>query len=158
MIPTCMESRRWAGIVANNCFVDTVCWVALLNQDDQQHKIADEKYKGLMRTGYSFITTTAVLNETANALSEPYFRQAVIEFYNRIQMSARIEIVFVDHALWAEGWKLYEQRPDKGWSLTDCLSIVVMQQQRIKKVLTNDKHFEQAGFHALLRINSIQGR
>lgn len=42
---------------------------------------------------------------------------------------------------------LYSQRPDKGWSLTDCISFVVM----IDRGLTGDHHFEQAGFLALLR-------
>ena len=85
----------------NECFVDTVCWVALLNKDDQLHKAADEEYKHLMKAGYNFVTTTAVLNETANALSEPLFRQAVVEFYNRLQISPRVNIVFVDKTLWS---------------------------------------------------------
>ncbi|MBI4744997.1 MAG: PIN domain-containing protein [Deltaproteobacteria bacterium] len=101
--------------------------------------------------GFCFVTTTAVLNETANALSEPCFRQSVVEFYNRLQISSRVNIVFVDKSLWDKGWKLYEQRPDKGWSLTDCVSFEVIQQQRLEAALTNDKHFEQAGFQALLR-------
>lgn len=137
--------------MTNRCFVDTVCWIALLNQDDQLHKAADKEYKHLLRDGYSFVTTTAVLNETANGLSEPLFREAVVDFYHRLQMSSRIDIVFVDRPLWNRGWKLYEERPDKGWSLTDCISIVVMEQQRLETALTNDKHFEQAGFQALLR-------
>ncbi len=37
------------------------------------------------------------------------------------------------------------------WSLTDCLSFVVMKELGIKDALTPDEHFDQAGFHALLR-------
>jgi hypothetical protein len=138
-------------MVTNRCFVDTVCWIALLNQDDQLHESADNGYKLLMKSGYHFVTTTSILNETANALSDPRFRLRVVEFYRRLQMSARVEIVFVDPRLWSDGWQLYEQRPDKAWSLTDCISIVVMQEHGLKDVLTNDKHFQQAGFRALLR-------
>ncbi|MBL7117727.1 MAG: type II toxin-antitoxin system VapC family toxin [Candidatus Syntrophoarchaeum sp.] len=138
-------------MVPNRCFVDTVCWIALLNQDDQLHESADNEYKSLMKSGTHFVTTTSILNETANALSDPRFRLRVVEFYRRLLMSARVEIVFVDPRLWSDGWQLYEQRPDKAWSLTDCISIVVMQEQGLKDVLTNDKHFQQAGFRALLR-------
>ncbi|MGC9444777.1 MAG: type II toxin-antitoxin system VapC family toxin [Candidatus Methanospirareceae archaeon] len=134
-----------------SCFVDTVCWIALLNRDDQLHEVAEHEYKGLMTSGYYFITTTSILTETANALCDPRFRVAVVEFYRRLQRSARVEIRFVDQNLWLRGWELYEQRSDKAWSLTDCISIVVMQEQGLTDVLTNDKHFQQAGFRTLLR-------
>ena len=135
-------------MASNRCFVDTVCWIALLNQDDRLHESADRKYKLLMRSEYYFVTTTSVLNETANALSDPRFRLAAVEFYRCLQRSSHVEIVFVDPRLWSRGWQLYEQRPDKAWSLTDCISIVVMQERGSKDVLTNDKHFNrQASRH-----------
>jgi predicted nucleic acid-binding protein len=46
---------------------------------------------------------------------------------------------------------LFEQRPDKEWSLTDCLSFVVMHDEGITRALTADHHFEQACFTALLK-------
>ena len=46
---------------------------------------------------------------------------------------------------------LYDSRNDKQWSLTDCISFVVMQDYEITDALTGDHHFEQAGFRALLR-------
>jgi uncharacterized protein len=42
-------------------------------------------------------------------------------------------------------------RPDKDWSLTDCVSFVVLTQNQLVEALTADQHFEQAGFKALLR-------
>jgi len=138
-------------MATDRCFVDTVCWIALLNQDDRLHESADRKYKLLMRSWYQFVTTTSVLNETANALSDPRFRLRVAEFYRRLQISSRVEIIFVDPRLWSDGWQLYEKRHDKAWSLTDCISLVVIQEQGLKEVLTNDKHFQQAGLRALLR-------
>jgi hypothetical protein len=49
------------------------------------------------------------------------------------------------------GWALYADRPDKYWSLTDCISFVVMKDHQITEALTGDHHFEQAGFVALLK-------
>ena len=46
---------------------------------------------------------------------------------------------------------LFEQRSDKEWSLTECLSFVVMGDEGIAEALTGDKHFEQAGYMALLK-------
>jgi predicted nucleic acid-binding protein len=46
---------------------------------------------------------------------------------------------------------LYRRRPDKAWSVTDCISFVVMEGDGIREALTGDQHFEQAGFVALLK-------
>jgi Predicted nucleic acid-binding protein, contains PIN domain len=139
----------------NTCFVDSVCWIALLNADDELHKEADTEYKKLMKSGFNFVTSTAVLNEVANALCNPRFRGSIVEFYKKLQKSHRVEIVFVVENLWSSGWDLYEKRPDKEWSLTDCVSIVIMQEQGLRDVITNDKHFEQASFNAILRKKKI---
>ncbi|MEX0702442.1 MAG: hypothetical protein WD069_10140 [Planctomycetales bacterium] len=56
-----------------------------------------------------------------------------------------------DAALFDAGISLYESRADKHWSLTDCISFVVMQQHGLVDALTGDHHFEQAGFNALLK-------
>jgi len=132
------------------CFVDTVCWIALLNRLDNLHESADQQYKKLMMSGTCFVTTSSVLTETANALSDPAFKPSVINFHRKLENSSRVEIVFVDPLLWQKGWTLYEKRLDKAWSLTDCISISLMQERGIKNVLTSDRHFVQADFHALL--------
>jgi len=134
----------------NLCFVDTVCWIALLNRQDSLHEQADQFYKKRMKSGIRFVTTSAILDETANALCDPLFKPSVITFFHNIQDSPRVEIFFVDPVLWSKGWALYEQRLDKGWSLTDCISFEVMREQKIHDALTSDHHFVQAGFRALL--------
>jgi len=132
-------------------FVDSVCWIALLNADDELNHIVETEYKKLMKSGFSFVTSTSVLNEVANALCKPRHRDSVVEFYKRLQRFQRVLIDFVDEGLWAEGWELYENRTDKEWSLTDCISFVIMQKQDLRFAITTDKHFEQAGFSAILR-------
>jgi hypothetical protein len=52
--------------------------------------------------------------------------------------------------LFAAGVELYATRPDKEWSLTDCISFVVMEREGLTDALTGDRHFEQAGFKVLL--------
>jgi uncharacterized protein len=53
--------------------------------------------------------------------------------------------------LFDQGVELYAARTDKQWSLTDCISFVVMRQYRVTEALTGDRHFEQAGFTAMLK-------
>jgi predicted nucleic acid-binding protein len=50
-----------------------------------------------------------------------------------------------------EGLALYEARPDKAYSLADCISMQTMRREGLTEVLTNDRHFEQEGFRALFR-------
>ncbi len=134
----------------NRCFVDTACWIALLNKRDHLHKTADTLYKRQMESGSSLVTTSSVLAETSNALCHPAFKPSVIAFRRRLESSPRVEIVFVDPDLWSKGWNIYETRLDKAWSLTDCISFAVMKEQGLSDALTGDWHFVQAGYHALL--------
>ena len=60
--------------------------------------------------------------------------------------------------LFHSGIDLFARRPDKAWSLTDCISFVVMKENRIKEALTGDHHFEQAGFTALLKESPLGRR
>ena len=55
-------------------------------------------------------------------------------------------MVLASHELFTAGVELYCQRPDKDWSLTDCISFVVMKHGQITEALATDHHFEQAGF------------
>jgi uncharacterized protein len=62
----------------------------------------------------------------------------------------RVRVVRPGEALTERALQLYDERPDKEWSLTDCLSFVVMKEAHIREALTTDHHFEQAGFTVLL--------
>ena len=54
------------------------------------------------------------------------------------------------------GLDLFRARPNKRYSLTDCISMQVMRREGPAAVLTNDRHFEQEGFRALFR-EDLQG-
>ena len=64
---------------------------------------------------------------------------------------AASEVVSISAALWNEALELYHQHRDKQWTLTDCASFIVMRERGITEALTGDRHFEQAGFVALLK-------
>jgi predicted nucleic acid-binding protein len=55
------------------------------------------------------------------------------------------------HESFLSGFDLYAARPDKGYSLTDCISMQAMRREGLTDALANDRHFQQEGFRALLR-------
>lgn len=62
-----------------------------------------------------------------------------------------MKLIPLDAALQQRGLALYAQRLDKEWSLTDCITFLVMSAEGLTDALTEDHHFEQAGFNALLK-------
>lgn len=76
--------------------------------------------------------------------------RAEAEGYRRVHADKRIQITPFEPALNGAAVGLYRSRIDKDWSLTDCLSVVVMERHRLTEALTSDHHFEQAGMKALL--------
>lgn len=96
------------------------------------------------------VTTTLVLVEVADALSGTRIRTIVHEFLTTIAADPNVQIVAIDDEVLKRGIALYGDRPDKSWSLTDCTSFVVMAERGVREALTGDRHFEQAGFRALM--------
>ena len=97
-------------------------------------------------------TTGFVLVELADGCASTAQRRAVAAgAVHELRNNPDVTIVPFTDLLFEQGMSLYQQRPDKEWSLTDCISFVVMQREGITDALTGDKHFEQAGFVALLK-------
>ena len=126
-------------------FVDAVAWIAMLNLRDSLHDEAKSRFHRLCKDNCRFVTTEYVLLELANALSSPDFRGKVSVLITGLLASDDVEVVPGDSDLFSAGFDLYISRPDKGWSLVDCASFVVMQRRRITDAFTADRHFEQGG-------------
>jgi predicted nucleic acid-binding protein len=80
-----------------------------------------------------------------------FHRPRIVEFINGIKQSTFFDIIHIDEDLDAKSWSLLSNRADKNWSLVDCSSFVLMQENNILEALTTDHHFEQAGFVRLLK-------
>jgi len=137
----------------NKVFLDASFAIALSNLNDQYHKSAEILAEQLELNGTHLITTQAIILEIGNALAKLKYRKDAIKLLDSLENDPNIEIVLFSDGLYKRAVKLYKERIDKEWGLTDCLSFIVMQDYGISKALTTDKHFEQAGFQALLREN-----
>ena len=91
-----------------------------------------------------------MLVETGDALCRDN-RKVFAEFYDWLYAHARTTVIPASRELLEHGMHLYRHRQDKDWSLTDCISFVVMEDEKIMDALTGDRHFQQAGFKPLLR-------
>ena len=106
-------------------FADTSFWVAIVDNRDAYHSKSIEWSQNISGT---IVTTEAVLLETANTFPRPNWRSKVIGLINHIRLRGDVEIVY---KTWQLAWDLFTHRPDKAWSLTDCISFVVMQEKGI---------------------------
>lgn len=131
-------------------FADTSFWIALSSKRDQYHSQAIAWHAAVMRSESRILTTEVVLWEWLNALADTTTRAIAAEGYRRVHGDSRVEVVSFDPELNGAAADLYRSRGDKDWSLTDCLSFVVMERRRFTEALTTDHHFEQAGLKALM--------
>lgn len=129
-------------------FADASYYVALLSPRDQYHPIA-VRISGELRR--PVVVSELVLIEVSNALAAVDSRGRAADLWAHLESDPSVSIVSVSTELLIAGRALYQDRGDKEWSLTDCTSFVIMDQHGIKEALTTDRHFQQAGFTALLR-------
>ena len=131
-------------------FADTFYWIALINPADQWHQ--DAKAFSQANAQASVVTTEAVLTEVLNYFSEAGegMRQAAAEICDHAMKHANTVVIPQTREVFARGFDLYKARPDKGYSLTDCISMIEMRGRDIADVLTHDHHFTQEGFNLLL--------
>ena len=100
----------------------------------------------------AILTTELVLVELGDALLTPPDRAKYHAAFSSVMNANANSKSFLCSSDWFQkGVAFHKYRPDKEWSLTDCLSFVVMQERGISRALAYDHHFEQAGFEALLR-------
>jgi|NOAtaT_6_FD_contig_101_1017137_length_4523_multi_3_in_0_out_0_5 predicted nucleic acid-binding protein len=132
-------------------FADTGYWIALLDPQDTLHSKAINL--SITFTQVQIVTSEMVLTEILNHFSKRgnFLRYAAANFIESLQENPSITIIPQTDSIFQQALILYKQRPDQAWSHTDCSSFCIMQQQNILEALAYDKHFEQAGFIALLR-------
>lgn len=98
------------------------------------------------------VTTEEILIEVLNFFSGygPGLRARVASLIRDVLLNPNFEIAVRDDASFLDAISLYESRLDKGYSLTDCISMNVCRQMDISDILTHDNHFKQEGFDILL--------
>lgn len=130
-------------------FADSFYWIALLSPKDTWHSRVIEWSQSY--SDVSLVITDGIIDEIFAHFSKQgdILRGKVIELYQNILDEPNIQLIAYNQEIRQAGIELYQKRSDKGYSLTDCISMVIMKKLNISEVLTNDKHFSQEGFTIL---------
>ena len=131
-------------------FADSQFWIALVKPEDQWAKAAKTAKSNL--GDVLIVTTDEVLTEFLTALSRgKHMRKQAGKMVRAILANPNVRVVPQTRDSFLKGLTLYENRGDKEYSLTDCISMNVMKAESLVEVLTNDRHFEQEGFTVLIK-------
>lgn len=131
-------------------FADTLYWVALTLPGDPWKIPADEAWARL--SDVHLVTTDSVLTEFLAALAGAgnLYRERAALTVERVLQREDMTVLPQTREVFMEGLALYRKRLDKGYSLTDCISMNVCRAEGITEVLTNDHHFTQEGLTVLI--------
>ena len=130
-------------------FLDTGFLIALEAADDQHHAAAIASWHEIRKHRVAFVSTTYIFDETVTFFNSRGHHAKALTIGEALLNSRVVTLVHVDEPIFAEAWREFTRQSDKRYSLTDCVSFVVMKRRRIKAVLAFDKHFTQAGFERL---------
>jgi uncharacterized protein len=130
-------------------FIDMSFIIALSASQERWHVQAQDCWAGVVAQRSRFITTTFVLDEVVTFLNTRGHHALAVETGQQILESPTFRLIHVDDGLLSRGWDYFVRHSDKRYSLTDCISFVVMQERGLISALAFDHHFEQAGFHLL---------
>lgn len=124
-------------------FVDTSGWYDLLFSGSPKHA-------GIVRLmrlpEASFVTTTYVLDELVALLLTRGDHATAARAGMHIRSAAEVRVEHPDASEELRAWKLFLERPDKRYTLTDCLSFVTMRRLKMETAIATDEHFRQEGF------------
>jgi uncharacterized protein len=132
-------------------FADSLYWIAIANPKDSHHESA-KRIKESMGDVLLF-TTDEVLTEFVTAFREagPVLRTTIVKMVDAILHNPNVRVIPQTREGFLNGMKRFSEREDKKYSITDCVSMNVMDSNSISEILTRDHHFEQEGFTILMK-------
>ncbi len=123
--------------------MDTGGWYASIARRDHDHEAAK---LFLMNNKLPLISSDYVMDETVTLLQSRIGHHYAVKFLDALQTSQQVQLIYLTLSHIAETIRLFRNRPDKGWSFTDCSSFVLMDEYHIPFAFAFDEHFRQAGF------------
>jgi uncharacterized protein len=124
-------------------FVDTGAWFAYVNAADTDHR---RVRLILDRPSGRLVTSSYVFDETVTLTQARLGHRPAVAVGRALLDLAIVELLSIAPADERAAWSLFERRPDKSYSFTDCTSFVLMRRERIATAVTLDQHFAQEGF------------
>lgn len=132
-------------------FADTHFWVAISRRTDADHAAA---LFARVALGEAVVETSdEVLAEylAYHSAGDEKTRRFAAQVVRDVLSDPDIRVWPQSRDGFLAALELFEQRPDKGYSLVDCRSMNLMRELGITDVLTRDRHFAQEGFNVLIK-------
>lgn len=135
----------------NKVFLDTGGLIALIMTAEENHLLAVRVFEKLDKFGYKLFTTEYVLAELVNWLRcrKNFEVTRIFQFLHNLYIKD-LDVIEVGRDRFSNALILMHKFKDHFFSMTDCVSFVVMNEFKIKNAFTTDKHFVVAGFNNLL--------
>ena len=130
----------------NKIFVDTGAWFAFIDKTDYLHPRAIKHFKHINAKNSRLYTSNLVIHETITLLARRLTKKIAIDFIKRIYPDESINIMPVDFNTEQEALKTFIKYADQDFTVVDCTSFVLMQENGIKRAFTFDKHFKTMKF------------
>jgi hypothetical protein len=130
-------------------FVDTAGWMACADSGDPAHRAARSARDSALEAGALLVTTDYVVDEMLTLLRVRLGLAAAESWWEQVEGSSRVRWEWIDPARADKARAIFFRHRDKSYSFTDCTSLVVMRELRIRQALTTDAHFRQMGFQVL---------
>ena len=132
-------------------FADTGYWIASTDPRDELHEKARQvaqQYKSRR-----IITSELVLVEFMDGMAKRgvWGRQKAVELIERVHNDPNVDIVPMTTEQFRAALRRYWRHLDQRWSLTDCVSFLIMERLLLRDALAHDRDFAAAGFRPLLR-------
>jgi predicted nucleic acid-binding protein len=126
--------------------IDPGYLLALEIANDQHHQAATQHWQGIVTALPRLVTTSYVFDEVVTLFNSRGQHAKAIQVGNNLLQSPSVQFIHVETALFYAGWAYFQRHQDKDYSLTNCISFIVMQQLDIRRAFAFDQHFVQAGF------------
>ena len=125
-------------------FIDTGVFVALRNADDEFHTRGKELMKRVLKCEFGrAFTSDYVLDEAiTTALVRTKRHDLAVDIGKYIIESQRITKLYTTEEIVAMAWKKFQTFKDKPVSFTDCVSLSLMEKNRIKQIMSFDSGFD----------------
>ena len=133
----------------NGIFVDNAGCMECDDVADPAHIPARLATDAALEQGNVLITTDYLIDETMTLVRMRLGLTAAKSWWEQLDGSPRLRWEWIGMERVARARKAFFRYSDKTYSFTDCTSLVVMQELKLKNVLTTDRHFQQMGFQVL---------
>ena len=136
--------------MAADLFLDTSGLYALGDRRDPCRDKVREIVPRKASAGGRLVITDYILDEACTLAKARAGAYAALRLLELVETSAGFRMEWIGPDRFNAAKAYFRKHADHGYSFTDCTSFVVMQELRLRDVLTTDRHFTEAGFRALL--------